>query len=79
MDTTTLPKMCAALCNIKNVKAPMEECEYFSSWVFLTFFKLCKWYEMAQSISYRDHAMWKGKAKGKARQRASKDLNIIHY
>ena len=37
--------------NLKDVKTPMEEC-FFPPWVFFMFFKLYKWYQIAQPISY---------------------------
>ena len=39
-----LVKFQAEACNFTKINAP--------PWVFLTFFKLCKWYQIAQRISF---------------------------
>ena len=47
----------STICTIwKTWKIPMEECYFYHksntpSWVFFTFFKLHKWYQIAESIS----------------------------
>ena len=50
--------ICYQLCNLKNVKKNDGEVLLLSNiplWVFFTLFKLYKWYQIPQSISYNQY------------------------
>ena len=61
---------------LKYVKKPMEACYFYETcnftksntppWVFFTYFKLCKWYQIAQCMAYLQNCrfwrlIWKRK------------------
>ena len=62
------------------VKLQAEACNFAKSsaflWVFFTFFKLCKWYQNAQNVSYICDKELKGIKK---RERQAMKKNLQNY